>query len=156
MSGVVIPLGQNMSLGPPDREIRLSIARVLKGDKGEKGDPGAGVVSVSGIAGETIARGSPLCVGRVDGKLYVSRADTPARSVVVGLAAADALAGSAVSAVQGVVQSSGLVPGLSYFLAATGGLTTAPPTAAGQSLVEIGIATSATEIVVAPRQPILL
>lgn len=133
--------------------LTLRLATIFKGDPGP---PGSGAIAMSGIAGEDLARGTPLCVDRVTGRLRAAHADSYVASFVIGLAGADTAHGFALDAVQGPFALPGLSPGLPYFLGVAGGLTTVPPVVPGQSVVEVGLAASRNELSVAPKLPILL
>lgn len=49
-----------------------------------------------------------------------------------------------------IYTTSGLIAGSSYFIAASGGVTTAPPSTAGHAVQRVGAAFSATQLVLQP------
>lgn len=101
-------------------------------------------------AGEAIAAGDAVYISAAN---TVSLADASAESTsrIIGVAGA-AIANGALGKVcqSGVVSGyTGLTAGSRYFQdpATAGGLTTTPPTGSGESIVQVGYAKSATELV---------
>jgi hypothetical protein len=117
-------------------------------------------------AAENIAAGMPIY--GVDGlaNAGVARADTASKGRVAGLAVTAAASGFTVTyqsdgrfeladwtTVAGVAT---LTPSSVYYLAETGGLTTIAPTAASQTLTEVGRAVETTVLDLCIKRPILL
>lgn len=102
----------------------------------------AGAVTTSMTAGASIAAGDPVAVGS-DGKVYRAGAG----KAVIGVATLNAVAGEVVkTAVAGKVGNmTGLTIGARYFVSETGILTTD-----GQGGQGLGVAVSATEMLVQP------
>jgi hypothetical protein len=95
-----------------------------------------------------------------DGTARRARADAAATTGALALAAGPVAAGAV-----GPYQASGPLPGLAgltvgatYWLdpAIAGAMTTTAPTAAGQHVVELGVAVGPTEFQIRVRPPILL
>ena len=123
------------------------------------------VFGVATVAGADLVQGLPVAVSRATGQLLPARADTYALAFVAGVASADTSIGFGDRPAHGAVTLPDwsavadvalLAPGLPYFLAATGGLTAAPPGAGGLCNVRVGLAVSPTTMVVAPTLPIQL
>lgn len=128
------------------------------------------VVQINDEAGAVVI-GTPLYNDANDG-VKKAKADASATKNVLGLAAAvtTAPAGSVPITISGVLTattgqwdavagtSGGLTAGTRYYLSAiTSGLLTAtPPSTIGQYVVEIGIALSTTELLIAIKPVILL
>ena len=118
-----------------------------------------GNLVVNLTAGETLTAGNAIYVsqgaadgGRTAGRVYKLDATNDNRVDFIGFALDSVSSGSAVR-VQvggGLGGLSGLVDGLPVYASVTtpGGLQTAAPTAAGQWIIQVGVATSTTNLVI--------
>lgn len=115
---------------------------------------------------EGIAAGMPVFGVSGLPQAGLARADTLAKSRVIGVAWVAAESGYAVTFGDSgklelldwtaIAGSAGLTPNAIYYLGNSGGITTIAPTASGLFLVEIGQAVSATVLNVGVKRPILL
>jgi len=118
-------------------------------------------VVFNAVAFESVANGDALFMRTSDGKVgKASAADgTLENSIVVGFANVAALSGESLQvAVAGLKSISGLDAGDLFFLSATtaGAITKTPPSSAGQAVVRIGEAASATKLAIQIEPPIKL
>lgn len=78
-------------------------------------------------------------------------------ATVIGFAKQSRTAGQTVDVlIAGVLASSGLLPGRTYFLGLNGAITTTAPTNAGDYITRIGEAASTGELIVQIEPPVLL
>ena len=121
--------------------------------------------TAAATAGAVLAQGDPLAISLADGKLYPADANIAGLARVVGVASANYAAGAPAIAVgmgftmsdwTAVIGSSSLATAVTYFLAPGGGLTNVAPTTPGQFLVNVGVASSPTTLILFPNAPILL
>lgn len=118
---------------------------------------GIGADAVSFVASEAIASGAFVNITS-DGKMR------NAVATAIGFQAHGYVNANVASGASGTVNFddtntgvTGLTPGATYFLSAgtAGGVVTAPPTATGQILQKLGVATSTTSIHVLIDKPII-
>ena len=117
-------------------------------------------------ATENIAAGLPVYGVAGSATAGLARADTTAKSRVVGLAIAAAASGHTVTyAFGGMLEladwtavggSAALTVNSIYYLAETGGITKTPISTTGQYLVELGIAVETTVLLLNIKRPIYL
>ncbi len=121
--------------------------------------------TVEAVAGAAIAAGAPLATSRANGQLVPARADTYPLAFVAGVALADAADGFPAQAGRGAITlddwtsatgNAALAQGQPYFLAPAGGLTATAINPGALCVALIGLAASATTLVVTPSDPILL
>ena len=110
---------------------------------------------------ENVAEGDALYMRTSDGKVgKASAADgTIENSFVIGFANISALTGESLQvAVAGLKDISGLDAGDLFFLSATtaGAITATPPSSAGQAVVRIGEAATATKLSIQIEPPVKL
>lgn len=108
---------------------------------------GENLLSVT--AGEALSAGNWVYIKNSDGKAYKAKADASTTAPAVGVVNAAALLGaSCLIQTEGFFASTSLTTGSTYYLsAATGGaMTTTAPTATGQLIQVLGVATSATKL----------
>lgn len=126
---------------------------------------GGGNESVQATAGAAMLIGTPLVVSGATGKLVPADAASLATSRVVGVASASYGDGFPATAMQGsfklldwtaITGSPSLSPGVTYFLSVGGGLSASPPAIPGQYVVVVGVAISATAMLVQPMPPLEL
>jgi len=120
----------------------------------------------SAESAEAVTSGMPVYGTAGLAKVGVARADTAAKSRVVGLALNTVGSGFSVTfLVSGRIEradwtaitgSVALTPNSVYYLSATGGLTTTAPTTGGYSLTEVGQAVNATTLNLTIKRPLLL
>ncbi len=140
-------------------------AQGAPGAKGDKGEPGTAQASRVVAADAIAAAGLPLAISRATGQALLARADTYTRAFVAGLADGGVAAGFAVGVAGGlitltdwsaVIGAAQLQPGSTYYLAATGGLSTTAPTLPGQCIVVVGLAIDPFTLNVRPTLPLTL
>lgn len=147
------------------------LQQLQAGDTLDAPQSGGDVVVLTNDEVGAIVIGTPVYADTNDG-VKKAKADAGATKSVIGVVktASIAAAGSGEVVINGIVTATtgqwdtaagttgGLTANTVYYLsAATSGLLTATaPTTAGQYVVEVGIALSTTELLVRPRQPILL
>lgn len=143
----------------------------------QAGDTLDASVSEVDVVSETNDNASPIVIGNAvyaksDGDVDLARANAQGTVQVEGLVKDASIAAAAAGIVQtdGVLVattgewdavtggSGGLTPGSAYYLSATtaGMLTTTAPSSAGQFVVRIGLAISATEMDISITPPIKL
>jgi hypothetical protein len=163
------PLG--LAWRGPDDALMRAIARsaattfaAVIGPQGPQGPAGSSITTVSAVAQVNITAGFPLTLNRANGQLKPATAGYKPDAFVVGLAAADCLAGFTAEADSGMITrpdwtavagTALLSPGLPYFLTVAGGLSTNPP-AAPNCLTLIGVAVGYTTLHVDPGAPVQL
>ena len=117
-------------------------------------------VGFDAITFEAVSQGDALYMRQSDGKVGKAIAnDTLDKAYVVGIADTAKASGEEVKVlVTGVEAMSGLDAGDHYFLSASGAgaITTTAPTGAGNYVVRVGEATSASEFAIQLEPPILL
>jgi hypothetical protein len=117
-------------------------------------------VGFDAIAFESVAQGEAVYMRSSDGQVGRAIASgTLDQAYVAGFADASKNAGETVKVlVTGVEAMSGLDAGDHYFLSAgtPGAITTTPPSTAGQYVVRVGEAVSASELSIQLEPPILL
>ncbi|MFA5186700.1 MAG: hypothetical protein WC551_09510 [Patescibacteria group bacterium] len=117
-------------------------------------------------AAEVIAAGIPVYGVAGLANVGLARADTAAKARVAGLAVQAAGVGfTCVYAAGGrvtladwtaVAGAAALSPSSTYYLGATGGITTVATTTVGQSVTEIGYAEDGTTLILNIKRPVLL
>jgi hypothetical protein len=115
---------------------------------------------------DVIALGAPVYGVAGLASVGLARADTAAKARVAGLAVQAAGVGfTCIYAASGrvtladwtaVAGVAALIPSSTYYLSATGGLTTTAPTTVGHSVTEIGYAEETTTLVLNIKRPVLL
>ena len=118
-------------------------------------------VTFNAVAFENVTEGDALYMRTSDGKVgKASAADgTIENAFVIGFANISALTGESLQvAVAGLKDISGLDAGDLFFLSATtaGAITATPPSSAGQAVVRIGEAATATKLSIQIEPPIKL
>ena len=118
-------------------------------------------VTFNAVAFENVSEGDALYMRTSDGKVgKASAADgTIENSFVIGFANISALTGESLQvAVAGLKDISGLDAGDLFFLSATtaGAITATPPSSAGQAVVRIGEAATATKLSIQIEPPVKL
>lgn len=116
---------------------------------------GVGADAITATAGEALAAGDMVYISNT-GTILKADATTPAKAARgYVLAAVLNAAAATVYFDESNSSLSALTPGATYYLSGTaGGVTTAPPTTAGQIVQEVGFATSATSLHVNIQEPI--
>ncbi len=137
------------------------------GATGPAGSAAASNVVATVVCAGPILQGAPVFVDRASKLLKPARADTYPNAFVLGLAGTLGAQGFAVAVLAGSValpdwsgvttpSATDLSPGVLYYLAPTGGLTTTPPVnQPGVSIVTVGRAADARTLDVTPSNPIL-
>lgn len=111
-------------------------------------------LTVAGTAGETLVAGNLVYFKASDSRWWKADADSAASSddVVLGIAQGAGVAGGAITTgvlLRGLDQNqSGLASGSTYYVSATAGALSATP---GSNNVSVGVAASATSILLVPR-----
>lgn len=111
-------------------------------------------LTVAGVAGETLVAGNLVYFKASDSRWWKADADSAATSddVVLGIAQGAGVAGGAITTgvlLRGLDQNqSGLTPGSTYYVSGTAGALSATP---GSNNVSVGVAASATSILLVPR-----
>jgi len=118
-------------------------------------------VGFDSIAFENLSNGDALYMRTSDGKVGKATAadGTSEAAFVVGLSEADTIAGETVKViVVGLKTLSGLDAGDLYFLSAStaGAITLTAPSSAGQAVVRVGEAATATDFAIQIEPPIKL
>ena len=134
-------------------------------EMGIQGPPGPVAPLSQALAGENLKKGQPLYIDLITGQARLAMAAEWTRSAVIGLCDFDTLSGfvtpiAAVKVIQndwtlvaGVIS---LSPGVIYYLSPVAGFVTTQQITAGQTLVTIGMAVSATTLIIRPSNRILL
>ena len=118
-------------------------------------------VTFNAVAFENVTEGDALYMRTSDGKVgKASAADgTIENAFVIGFANISAITGESLQvAVAGLKDISGLDAGDLFFLSATtaGAITATPPSSAGQAVVRIGEAATATKLSIQIEPPVKL
>lgn len=98
-------------------------------------------------AGEDIDAGEVVYISAAN-TVSLADADSDAASAVIGIASATVLSAASVPVIMhGIAPATGLTAGARYYLSTTAGaLTNTAPTGAGNNVVQVGIAKSATAL----------
>lgn len=119
---------------------------------------------ITAVCDDAVPKGTPLAISRANAHLVKADATSKPRAFVVGLASQDTQIGfTADAATQemtlsdwtAVTGSTALSPGQTYFLAAGGGLALSP-VSSPDCLTVVGIAASATTLLIDPQAPLQL
>lgn len=111
------------------------------------------------VAFENVAQGAPLYARSSDGKVGNAIASgTVDQATVVGFAEAAKLTDEQVRCLTiGLLATSGLDEGESYYLAtATGAITKTPPSTAGEFVTRVGEAATSASLIIQLEPPVLL
>lgn len=116
------------------------------------GGTGGATSSVKLIAGEALSANDLVYQSKVDGKVYKASNDDDDKVDVLGFARKAALINASVEIVTGGVLKgfTGLSVGTLYYLGLNGAITTTAPSTNGSWVVSVGMAVSATELVINP------
>lgn len=121
------------------------------------------VYSVAGFVAEAfedVVQGQALYARLSDGKIGRAIAsDTEDKATVAGFAQTSKLSGQQVRVlIVGLLSTSGLNPGQIYYLSPTtsGGITTTPPSIAGQYVTRVGEAASSSQFIIQLEPPVRL
>ena len=118
------------------------------------GGTGGSTSSTKQIAGENLTANDLVYQSKVDGKIYKAQANDDDKVDVLGFARKTALANASVEInTGGIIKGfTGLSAGNLYYLRAdlAGGISTTAPSTNGQWVVAVGMAVSATELVINP------
>ena len=116
------------------------------------GGTGGATSSVKLIAGEALSANDLVYQSKVDGKVYKASNDDDDKVDVLGFARKAALVDASVEIVTGGVLKgfTGLSVGTLYYLGLSGAITTTAPSTNGSWVVSVGMAVSATELVINP------
>lgn len=117
------------------------------------------VAGFGALAFENVTQGAALYSRSSDGKVGLARAaGTLAEATVVGFAQTAKNTGEEVRVLTvGVLATSGLDAGDPFYLATGyGGITSTPPSTAGQYLVRVGEASTTANLIIQLEPPILL
>lgn len=152
---VVVQFGDAVHVDVPDEPLALLFAAV-----GMPGRDGAST-NAEAVAAADLAAGVPVAVDRATGKFVAADAAWKPIAFAAGLLSAGVAEGFVGSATTGrltladwtaATGTAQLSPGVSYFLAAGGGLTPVPPASACVAL--IGKALNPTTLLIDPQPPI--
>lgn len=117
-----------------------------------------GVAGFQAVAFENVAQGQAVYSRSSDGQIGLAVANsTQDVATVAGFAETSKNIGELVRVIiVGVVPSSGLSPGASYYLSAgtPGSITTTPPSTPGQFVTRVGEAVSSAQLIVQLEPPI--
>lgn len=120
----------------------------------------AGSLEIQLVAGENITQGEALYIDEPTGTVFKAIASLSVdEATVIGFAKETALTGQTMDVqVGGVFATSGLSPGVLYFLSAAsaGSITSTPPSTPGEYVVRVGEAGSTAQLCIKPEVPILL
>lgn len=120
----------------------------------------AGSLEIQLVAGENITQGEALYIDEPTGRVFKAIASAGVdEATVIGFAKETALTGQTMDVqIGGVFATSGLSPGVLYFLSAdsAGSITSTPPSTPGQYVVRVGEAGSTAQLCIKPEVPILL
>lgn len=108
---------------------------------------GASANAIVGTMSPAPAVGAPLYAGASG--MALADAASDAASAVIGVASPRAGFYTSSGVAKGALSAAN--PGAIYYLAVGGGLATTPPTASGSTVVRVGFAVSATDLVVMPQ-----
>ena len=116
------------------------------------------------MASVNIAAGMPVAISRANGQFVLARADYKPSAFVAGMASAAIATGFVGTAEAAsitlpnwtaIAGTATLAVGQTYFLGATGGITTTPP-AAPNCITRVGLAVNATTLRIEIDPPIQL
>lgn len=136
--------------------------------QGPPGPPGIDGAAALGsyVASENVPQGMPMYVSRSTGQVGAADAGVYVKSFVLGCAVLAAVTGFPVQLTKGKVElndwtavagQAHLTPGLPYFLKPGGGITASVPAGpVSKSSTVVGVAMSATALMVEPNPPLLL
>lgn len=132
----------------------------LPGPRGPSGSSSA----VDAVADVAVPAGMPLAISRANGRLIKADAASKPLAFVAGLAETATAIGFVAGAIRdsltladwtAITGAASLNVGQAYFLGVGGGLTTTPP-ASPNCITSVGIAASATTIIIEPESPVQL
>jgi hypothetical protein len=119
-----------------------------------------GKLIIRAVAGEALTTGAAVYLDAPTGQLFKAIANaTVDEATVLGFTQENVLINASTDIlVGGALATSGLSPGVPYFLSASsaGSITTTPPSTAGQFVTRVGEAGAATQLAVRPELPIQL
>jgi hypothetical protein len=119
-----------------------------------------GKLVIRAVAGEALTSGNAVYLDSPTGKLFKAIASsTVDEATVLGFAQENvAINVQTDILVGGALATSGLSPGVPYFLSAAsaGSITATPPSTAGQFVTRVGESGAATQLAVRPELPIQL
>lgn len=143
--------------------VGAAVTIVRDGVPGPRG-PAGSASTIDAVADVAVAAGMPLAISRATGHFVKADAASKPIAFVAGLAQASTSVGFVASSVRdsltladwtAITGSTALAVGQTYFLGAGGGLTTTPP-GPPNCITAIGIAASATTLIIEPENPIQL